>query len=372
MRSLSPPFLVFLLILPPLSISAISLTRPPAKSHLESRSLRRTNVPKNSLLMPLFFAHFLRLRFYLSPPTRQAFSYVNAQLDQYVVLNAKVPEGVRKGVKMARELVRFFPTLFFVFCERELSAVVSTSRFDYWKPETHLPHSIDRSLLRLDHLRSEPRRGWGSRSCGRRSSRGSAGAPRPLSVFSRAATVSILPFPPLRCRDLVTVFNRRDGREWRRWGAGGERGREGGVVQLIRQSEVLSLLFSAPLTRLELERRPQRGKRRRGEEECREDEHKESLAKSDDGKRTREKANLRCFNVTTRCPSPAPLILSCARYSADSLRVGSWETTSPISAATSSFIDAVRLMTFCICSITSGRNALVEEACGSSKELRAR
>jgi hypothetical protein len=56
--------------------------------------------------MPLIFAHFLRLRFYLSPPTRQAFAYVNAQIDHYVVLNAKVPEGVRKGVKMARELVR--------------------------------------------------------------------------------------------------------------------------------------------------------------------------------------------------------------------------------------------------------------------------
>ncbi|GAA5872564.1 hypothetical protein JCM8547_006944 [Rhodosporidiobolus lusitaniae] len=60
---------------------------------------------QNSLLSPLFFAHFLRLRFYLSPPTRQAFGVFNAQLDKHVVLNQKVPEGVRKGVKMARELI---------------------------------------------------------------------------------------------------------------------------------------------------------------------------------------------------------------------------------------------------------------------------
>ncbi|GAA6003395.1 hypothetical protein JCM10207_000313 [Rhodosporidiobolus poonsookiae] len=60
---------------------------------------------QNSLLSPLFFAHFLRLRFYLSPPTRTAFSYVNAQLDHYVVANQAVPGGVRKGVKMARELI---------------------------------------------------------------------------------------------------------------------------------------------------------------------------------------------------------------------------------------------------------------------------
>ncbi|GAA5836447.1 hypothetical protein JCM11251_007082 [Rhodosporidiobolus azoricus] len=60
---------------------------------------------QNSLLSPLFFAHFLRLRFYLSPPTRQAFSYVNAQIDHYVAANPKVPAGVKKGVKIVRELI---------------------------------------------------------------------------------------------------------------------------------------------------------------------------------------------------------------------------------------------------------------------------
>ncbi|GAA5903079.1 hypothetical protein JCM6882_006961 [Rhodosporidiobolus microsporus] len=60
---------------------------------------------QNSLLSPLFFAHFLRLRFYLSPPTRQAFSYVNAQIDHHVVANPKVPGGVKKGVKIGRELI---------------------------------------------------------------------------------------------------------------------------------------------------------------------------------------------------------------------------------------------------------------------------
>ncbi|GAA6033397.1 hypothetical protein JCM8097_006731 [Rhodosporidiobolus ruineniae] len=60
---------------------------------------------QNSLLSPLIFAHFLRLRFYLSPPTRQAFSYVNAQIDHHVVANPKVPAGVKKGVKVGRDLI---------------------------------------------------------------------------------------------------------------------------------------------------------------------------------------------------------------------------------------------------------------------------
>ncbi|GAA5979798.1 hypothetical protein JCM11641_002697 [Rhodosporidiobolus odoratus] len=60
---------------------------------------------QNSLLSPLFFAHFLRLRYYLSPPTRQAFAWVNGQIDEKVVKNSKVPQGVRKGVGMGRELI---------------------------------------------------------------------------------------------------------------------------------------------------------------------------------------------------------------------------------------------------------------------------
>lgn len=63
-----------------------------------------TNLAVNSLLSPLFFAHFLRLRYYLSPPTRQAFSWVSAQID-HATANPKCPPQVRKGVNFARELV---------------------------------------------------------------------------------------------------------------------------------------------------------------------------------------------------------------------------------------------------------------------------
>ncbi|POY72954.1 hypothetical protein BMF94_4030 [Rhodotorula taiwanensis] len=59
---------------------------------------------QNSLLAPLFFAHFLRLRYYLSPPTRQAFKWVSDRVDQYTVQNPKCPPAVGKAVKVVREL----------------------------------------------------------------------------------------------------------------------------------------------------------------------------------------------------------------------------------------------------------------------------
>ncbi|TNY18379.1 hypothetical protein DMC30DRAFT_418872 [Rhodotorula diobovata] len=59
---------------------------------------------QNSLLAPLFFAHFLRLRYYLSPPTRTAFGWVSAQLD-HATANPKCPPAVRKGVNVAKELI---------------------------------------------------------------------------------------------------------------------------------------------------------------------------------------------------------------------------------------------------------------------------
>ncbi|KAK4700982.1 6-phosphogluconolactonase, partial [Phenoliferia sp. Uapishka_3] len=62
---------------------------------------------QNSLLAPLFFAHFLRLRYYLSPPTRQAFAWVSAQLD-HGMAHPSCPPIVKKGVTVARDLVRTF------------------------------------------------------------------------------------------------------------------------------------------------------------------------------------------------------------------------------------------------------------------------
>lgn len=65
-----------------------------------------TRFPRpDSLLAPLFFAHFLRLRYYLSPPTRKAFAWVSNRVDEYTVRNSKCPPVVTKAVKVVRELV---------------------------------------------------------------------------------------------------------------------------------------------------------------------------------------------------------------------------------------------------------------------------
>ncbi|CAD6580631.1 MAG: hypothetical protein CYPHOPRED_001313 [Cyphobasidiales sp. Tagirdzhanova-0007] len=59
---------------------------------------------RNSLITPLFYAHFLRLRYYLSPQTRQAFAYVSGQVDN-LTAHPSCPEPVRKGLNVARDLV---------------------------------------------------------------------------------------------------------------------------------------------------------------------------------------------------------------------------------------------------------------------------
>lgn len=65
-----------------------------------------TRFPRpDSLLAPLFFAHFLRLRYYLSPPTRKAFAWVSNRVDEYTARNSKCPPVVTKAVKVVRELV---------------------------------------------------------------------------------------------------------------------------------------------------------------------------------------------------------------------------------------------------------------------------
>ncbi|KAK4052198.1 Transmembrane nucleoporin [Microbotryomycetes sp. JL201] len=59
---------------------------------------------QNSFLAPLFYAHFLRLRYYLSPPTRQAFGWVSAQID-HLINNPSCPAPVKKGVSTVRDLI---------------------------------------------------------------------------------------------------------------------------------------------------------------------------------------------------------------------------------------------------------------------------
>lgn len=59
---------------------------------------------RNSLLAPLFYAHFLRLRFYMSSFTRGAFQHVGSILDGYTQ-HPSCPPAVRRGYLMLTDLV---------------------------------------------------------------------------------------------------------------------------------------------------------------------------------------------------------------------------------------------------------------------------
>ncbi|EGG09591.1 uncharacterized protein MELLADRAFT_95878 [Melampsora larici-populina 98AG31] len=59
---------------------------------------------QNSFLHPLFFAHFLRLRFYLSPQTRAALSAVNTTIDHYLN-HPSCPGAAKTGVNVVRNLI---------------------------------------------------------------------------------------------------------------------------------------------------------------------------------------------------------------------------------------------------------------------------
>ena len=59
---------------------------------------------RNSLIAPLLFAHFLRLRFYMSTFTRAAFQHVRGELDSLTQKPA-CPPAVRKGYLMLTDLV---------------------------------------------------------------------------------------------------------------------------------------------------------------------------------------------------------------------------------------------------------------------------
>ncbi|WFD06134.1 Transmembrane nucleoporin [Malassezia vespertilionis] len=59
---------------------------------------------RNSLLAPLLYAHFLRLRFYMSSFTRAAFQHVRGELDQ-ITQSPSCPPPVRKGYLMLTDLV---------------------------------------------------------------------------------------------------------------------------------------------------------------------------------------------------------------------------------------------------------------------------
>ena len=62
--------------------------------------LRRT-----SLATPVLYAQFLRLRYYLSPQTRSAFSYLNKQIDG-AINHPSCPGVLKSAVVTARSLVK--------------------------------------------------------------------------------------------------------------------------------------------------------------------------------------------------------------------------------------------------------------------------
>ncbi|PWN49655.1 hypothetical protein IE53DRAFT_317244, partial [Violaceomyces palustris] len=59
---------------------------------------------RNSLLAPLFYAHFLRLRFYMSSFTRAAFQHVRSVLDGYTQ-HPSCPPAVRNGYLTLTDLI---------------------------------------------------------------------------------------------------------------------------------------------------------------------------------------------------------------------------------------------------------------------------
>ena len=73
-------------------------------AHKDSFCCHFADVLLGRLMSPLFFAQFLRLRYYMSPQTRAAFSYVSAQIDT-ITAHPSCPGVVRTGMNVARDLV---------------------------------------------------------------------------------------------------------------------------------------------------------------------------------------------------------------------------------------------------------------------------
>lgn len=61
-------------------------------------------IRRNALVLPLFYASFLRLRYYLSPQTRRAFAYMNAQIDAGINYPS-CPGLVKQGVVVVRGFI---------------------------------------------------------------------------------------------------------------------------------------------------------------------------------------------------------------------------------------------------------------------------
>lgn len=59
---------------------------------------------RNPITSPLIFAHFLRLRYHLSPQTRAAFAKLNGHIES-ALNHPSCPAPIRSGVQYARQLV---------------------------------------------------------------------------------------------------------------------------------------------------------------------------------------------------------------------------------------------------------------------------
>lgn len=185
--------------------------------------------------MPLFVAHFRRLRFYLSPPTRQAISYVNAEFDQYFVLNAKVSGGREEGGEDG-EGVGAFPYLSSSSSATLLSGATSVEKQPMWLVPTFSSRRFSSRLVTdpfsLHRSLATPTRSSPSKTPPRLEEllavlaelvqwrRSTALAERFVSSGdSRSSPFRRQPTSP--SLDLVTVLTRRGGRteEVGRWAA---------------------------------------------------------------------------------------------------------------------------------------------------------
>lgn len=85
-------------------LGAITLASQFSSFSVQAANLLVTVSFRNSFFTPIFYSHFLRLRYYQSPQTQAAFSYVSSQID-VLKSHPSCPEPVRRGLDTARDLV---------------------------------------------------------------------------------------------------------------------------------------------------------------------------------------------------------------------------------------------------------------------------
>jgi hypothetical protein len=93
---------------------------------------------RNSPIALLVFAHFLRLRYFLSPQTRSAIAYANAKVESGIS-HPNCPKVVARGVRTLRRYVGLAcPMLLFLEQHRRSSCMRATSSRPLQRPNSKL------------------------------------------------------------------------------------------------------------------------------------------------------------------------------------------------------------------------------------------